>query len=233
MTIASQITRLQWAKSSIKTSIQNKWVTVPNNAKIDTYASYIDQIEYWWAAGIIGNKVLRAGTYYVWKNQTISSQVHWLSYITWDYMFLLSWFPRWRDDHWTLIMTMWVAFTPTAVDYIQSSFEDWDPTSSSHPDRSFVWLRISESWNIVTLESCYSRWYNQYYPEYWKYWFHTTWTFNKNTNTFWQWSLEYQQTVDNPYFSWLIWDQWYYTVSMERLWSWDSSTVQKRTPTFN
>ena len=44
MTIASEITRLQWAKSSIKTSIENKWVSVPSDATIDTYSWYIDLI---------------------------------------------------------------------------------------------------------------------------------------------------------------------------------------------
>lgn len=44
MTIASEITRLQWAKSSARTSIQNKGVTVPSSAKLDTYHTYIDRI---------------------------------------------------------------------------------------------------------------------------------------------------------------------------------------------
>ena len=47
MTIASEITRLQEAKADIKASIQGKWVTVPNSAKLDTYSTYIDQIESW------------------------------------------------------------------------------------------------------------------------------------------------------------------------------------------
>ena len=49
MTIASEITRLQWAKADIKTSIENKGVTVPSNAKLDTYDTYIDQINTAWA----------------------------------------------------------------------------------------------------------------------------------------------------------------------------------------
>lgn len=47
MTIASEITRLQWAKSDIKTSIENKGVSVPSDAKLDTYDTYIDQIVTW------------------------------------------------------------------------------------------------------------------------------------------------------------------------------------------
>lgn len=47
MTIASEITRLQWAKADIKTSIENKGVTVPSSASIDEYSWYIDQIQSW------------------------------------------------------------------------------------------------------------------------------------------------------------------------------------------
>ena len=49
MTIASEITRLQWAKSDIKTSIENKGVAVPSSTKLDDYAPYIDQISTGWA----------------------------------------------------------------------------------------------------------------------------------------------------------------------------------------
>lgn len=45
MSIASEISRLQTAKADIKSSIENKGVTVPSNASIDTYDTYIDQIQ--------------------------------------------------------------------------------------------------------------------------------------------------------------------------------------------
>ena len=44
MSVASEIARLQNAKASIKTSIENKGVTV-GDGTIDTYASKIDEIE--------------------------------------------------------------------------------------------------------------------------------------------------------------------------------------------
>lgn len=44
MSIASEITRLQGAKSDLKTSIENKGVTVPSATLIDGYASLVDQI---------------------------------------------------------------------------------------------------------------------------------------------------------------------------------------------
>ena len=57
MTIASEITRLQWAKADIKTAIEWKWVTVPSSAKLDSYDDYIDQIQSW-------------GWWWVWSSAT-------------------------------------------------------------------------------------------------------------------------------------------------------------------
>ena len=45
MSIADQITRLNNAKAAIKTSIENKGVVVPDDAKLDSYSTLIDSIE--------------------------------------------------------------------------------------------------------------------------------------------------------------------------------------------
>lgn len=44
MSIATEISRLQTAKSNLKTAIEAKGVTVPSSAKIDTYDDYVSQI---------------------------------------------------------------------------------------------------------------------------------------------------------------------------------------------
>lgn len=44
MSIATQIHRLQTAKADIKTAIENKGVTIPSNATIDAYPTYVSQI---------------------------------------------------------------------------------------------------------------------------------------------------------------------------------------------
>ena len=46
MSIASEITRLQNAKASLKTSIENKGVTVPSATTLDGYASLVDSITF-------------------------------------------------------------------------------------------------------------------------------------------------------------------------------------------
>lgn len=44
MSIASEITRLQTAKADLKTSIENKGVSVSASATLDDYANYVDSI---------------------------------------------------------------------------------------------------------------------------------------------------------------------------------------------
>lgn len=58
MSIASEITRLQGAKASIKSAIEAKGVTVPSNALLDSFATYIAQI----SGGSTG-LVYETGTY--------------------------------------------------------------------------------------------------------------------------------------------------------------------------
>lgn len=45
MSIASEITRLQTAKTELKTAIESKGVTVPSDTKLDGYADLVDSIE--------------------------------------------------------------------------------------------------------------------------------------------------------------------------------------------
>lgn len=45
MAISDEITRLQSAKSALKTSIEGKGVTVPSTAKLEDYPALVDSIE--------------------------------------------------------------------------------------------------------------------------------------------------------------------------------------------
>lgn len=59
MSIATEITRLQNAKSALATSIGNKGVTVPSSTKLDGYAALVDSIQTggsgeWTSEGILG-----------------------------------------------------------------------------------------------------------------------------------------------------------------------------------
>ena len=63
MSIATEITRLQTAKSNLKTSIENKGVTVPSATLIDGYASLVDQISGGGSPNIQALSVTTNGTY--------------------------------------------------------------------------------------------------------------------------------------------------------------------------
>lgn len=58
MSISTDLTRLQSAKAAMKTAIQNKGVTVPDDAKLDAFAALIDSIP---AGGGSGN--IASGTF--------------------------------------------------------------------------------------------------------------------------------------------------------------------------
>lgn len=76
MTIASEITRLQWAKADARTSIINKGVDVPSSAKLDTYHDYIDLIQNWWLSSGIKLK------WYFWYSRDSEPTVSW--YYSWE-----------------------------------------------------------------------------------------------------------------------------------------------------
>ena len=63
MSISSEITRLQTAKANIKTSIENKGVTVPSATKLDGYPTLIDSIPSGGSAVIEPLSVTANGTY--------------------------------------------------------------------------------------------------------------------------------------------------------------------------
>ena len=56
MSIATEISRLQTAKSNLKTSIENKGVTVPSATTLDGYAALVDQI----SGGVITTEIANA-----------------------------------------------------------------------------------------------------------------------------------------------------------------------------
>lgn len=98
MTMASEIERLQEAKADIKTSIEWKWVSVPSSAKLDTYDSYIDQIQ----QGLpqedydtIASVWKWAALGYPYMNSTTSHDMQWWnSYLCkiGNYIFMIWWF---------------------------------------------------------------------------------------------------------------------------------------------
>ena len=90
MSVASEIARLQNAKASIKTSIENKGVTV-GDGTIDTYASKIDEIST--SSAVLGTKTITANGKYKatddnldgYSQVTVETEKYAPRYITFQY----------------------------------------------------------------------------------------------------------------------------------------------------
>ena len=232
MTIASEIQRLQWAKSSARTSIINKWVNVPVSAKLDTYHTYIDQIaQWWWVKWIIWWNPVRVFWVSTWSNQTpwsLTSQP--LSYHTWDYLFIITDITWYTNNNYQRIDPKFYVWSSNFSDYksVTNELSAW----GSSEDSNFCWFRISISWNDALCEAVYRRWVSPYGSSYDKYYYYYACTFNMSTNTRWNWTTATSwATSTNPYFEWLINDQWLYTWDTEAAWNY--AKIIKFTPTFS
>lgn len=144
MTVASEISRLQTAKSNIKSSVASKWVTIPASAKLDEYSGYIDQIKtiddtpagitwsqvYWWI-------------YSVWSRQDIGS---------------LNWCVSYATDGLVLIWYMWSWQTYDNYDQKDIHFLRWKKWETARKWTSLdMWTWTSYSfyneWTYITKEN--------------------------------------------------------------------------------
>ena len=117
MSIASEIQRLQTAKTNIKTSIENKGVTVPSSALLDTYSTYIDQIsgggevlqDVWEGVNFLDYD---GTTVEVWKSTEVASKTSLPDYPTHDGLTYSGW-------NWTLqALKDYIADFPDACIYV-------------------------------------------------------------------------------------------------------------------
>lgn len=197
MAIANEITRLQTAKSDIKTAIEGKWVTVPASAKLDTYASYIGQIP-----SSSGGAMA-----YMWGILSIN----------WD-MISINSSDSWRNRYWDFTSTDWTRL------YMIKPRELNDYSSSWHSYvRTKAYCMALKKWATSTINAdlnLYDWWWytstsmHYYYIWNWKFRFYgATWeyrdtyrckeiSFNGSsrsvTNIWWDWTA--------PSLTW--WDEW-------------------------
>ena len=134
MTIASEITRLQWAKADIKTAIENKWVTVPSATKLDGYSSLIDAIPTTIPDYLCFTANTASSTITLNKNgsptsvtlETSTDGVTWTTYTFWTTITLSNvwdkvywrntsetntWFSSWEGNHYQFAMTWSIAWS--------------------------------------------------------------------------------------------------------------------------
>lgn len=182
MSIASEITRLQWAKSNIKTAIEWKWVTVSAATKLDWFATLIDSIPTWSPAESIMSSYAPkvTETWFYW-----SSWLRWWAHILsqfiyWDYLFMSVWWSS-HDRSYDYYETFYFVIKKWRDDFKQYRQSWWSTRDSYYTN----WCWNTEViWNKITLWV----WYNSSYWSTAPAWY-TTATFNFSTDNRESWSV--------------------------------------------
>ena len=206
MTIASEIQRLQAAKSCIKAAIESKGVNIPNDLKLQGYSDCINCIQQWWQL----SDVQFMYTPYFWASwNNWHSWDFWFSTcLIWDYLFVnisandysksydymapkILYIKNWNKD-WTVLSTWSVIWTNNSN---QTLYWNWS------------WIKVE--WNLVKFYnaayynyagSCYYYWVACYNMDTCQY----TWLSNQWSAQSWYWSdglYWYSVTC--------IWNCWY------------------------
>lgn len=156
MTIASEITRLQWAKATARTSIINKGVDVPTSASVEDYHTYIDQIKT--SSGIwtfTGTMALRYIAWW-WESNTWSNW--WCASIIYkDYMFIATLYNSSGSSS-NVLYTLFMAVPPWAQDwrYVYNS-----NIANGSNRYYFVDYWITTTDNSITIVLKHNSWYVQ------------------------------------------------------------------------
>lgn len=208
MTVASEITRLQWAKADIKTAIQNKWVTVPASAKLDTYDDYIAQIKQWdprW--DFLVSTILRTPVVsHVNKSDSVSFFGADMTYVDDDVMILAK--PRMYDDYsstWHSTMTVYInayLLDGTSLDFqiwqvsVWGYWTNWSLTYGSY--------HLYKDGDNIHFKICYEwYWSSSSYPTLDLVYNKTNKTFTKVT-----WSASSRNALPNTGNMWLYTASW-------------------------
>jgi hypothetical protein len=230
MTIASEITRLQWAKASAKASIENKWVTVPANATVDTYHTYIDQIENRWAwmshlatptaslaKSVLSSELPPKSWEYNWNAYGVSSFYQYSSGETTEGIFVCKIIPStwivWASQTWYPI-TYWSLVRPQGTNRKPDAWSVWRNADSSsayaflfflHPSDGTYCLRFT--WDTSSMDISYSSLVGWDYEDYdaTNYWFDLTW-YTEVTSSSWADSVPLSRSGNYTYYSFNIKD---------------------------
>ena len=180
MTIASEITRLQTAKSDIKAAINWTWLIVPDSEKIDEYYKYIQKLTY------IDTRTFTIS----WTEKPDMSS--WWTYSD-DAAWLTAWdtaFDEFFWYYWVRLSKAWVETnkvkqsTPGTLDITQLwTLTSWDDVMIAFPK---MWYKMSKSWSTVTLSLTKdpdkaSEWY--------RYYAFTKWSDIKNVMYLWAYEM--------------------------------------------
>lgn len=208
MTVASEITRLQTAKANIKTSIENKWVTVPANATLDSYSWYIDQIEKWDPRGdFLVTTILRTPVVtHVNKSDGVSFFGADMTYVDDDVMILTK--PWMYDDYSsTSASTMTVYINAYVLDWTSLDFTVWSINVWGYGTNwslTYGSYHLYKDGDDIHFKICYEwYWSSSSYPTLDLVYNKTNKTFTKVT-----WSASSRNALPNTGNMWLYTASW-------------------------
>lgn len=210
MTIASEISRLQQAKSDIKTAIEGKWVEVGSNVKLDEYAACIWEIQQWateWILPITAPTLTGVAEH--WKNclklnDPDNDSCRWTQLTCWTKSTVVRkvWSSPASIDDWTVV------FTTTTKDQYASTYyvDSWLTNWCTYHYRAFadvsVWKPNCSS--VVCLKP-------------------TAWA-TISVMLVWWWGGGWGWCYDND-FCWWWWGWWWQVVICNSLSIWAQTTV--------
>lgn len=213
MTIASEITRLQWAKSDIQISIWNKWVAVPSSAKLDEYSSYIDQIQTCWWDDILsymsGILSIDSGSIHIYDSDRVNNRYWDYSWKDWNTLYLVK--PYEYDNY----SSSWHSYMETYV-YCIALPKWWTATTNYNP-----MMYEGSYYSSTSIDYYYINWNSISF--YWKTWeySYTPWC-RTLTYSNWSWSMTSSAWDWNtPSVTWWNQDIMYSTVVWSLSWKWD------------
>lgn len=187
MTIASEITRLQWAKATARTSIINKGVNVPSSAKLDTYHDYIDLIQTWVPQEDYDTFVSMAKWAALWYPDVMYTAQHywfwWNSYLCkiWNNIFMIGvyWWKHssWNRDYFDTYL--WIYYKlEWANSWSWSKTYLWQTSSNTYTSATISInnpVYISSDWSVNMNITVKAWWVTEVYNQYKK------WTIGTNT----------------------------------------------------
>lgn len=221
MTIASEITRIQWAKSDIRQAIIDKWVDVCADLTIDNYACCIDAIQTWWWEKYYELLVVAwwwGGWNWWWwawgvVHKTISLSDNTYNIIVWkwwckwacSYVYWCNW---WDSQFWDIIAYWWGWWWPCS--YCACRWCNWWSWwgrwhNYCYTSESYIW-----KWCIIWLEAQWRDWGNWWtnncylYPfGWWSWWWATQeWSGAYSNHSA---GVEFDISWENVIYSWWGW----------------------------
>lgn len=209
MTIASEITRLQWAKTSARTSIQSKGVSVPSNAKVDTYHTYIDQIT---SIDILSGVSLKEYQFSPYKTKPDVSSV-----ISWNEWNLLYWLccttiePKESNTYYYGLVTFRRPTSNSDVSYWYLWNGQGQNSSYAYTTRHFEAYRNGNDIRVFSFSDRAWSWDQRF----WSFCYQFDWNISTNAMTttyLWEWDYRDYNYADygwdTTWYTQISWSTW-------------------------